>query len=91
MKTVQLQFEGQNIGYYNSISAASYFTGINECTLRTWLRNPDMVNRLGVSIKFAPFQPELAKKIEIKEAKYIRLIMEDDVYDKITLGRWEGK
>ena len=91
MKTVQLQFEGQNIGYYNSISAAAYFTGINECTLRTWLRNPDMVNRLGVSIKFAPFQPELAKKIEIKEAKYIRLIMEDDVYDKITLGRWEGK
>ena len=90
MKTVQLQFEGQNIGYYNSISAAAYFTGINECTLRTWLNNPNMINRLGVSVRLAPFQPELAKKIEIKEAKYIRLIMDDDVYDKITLGK-EGK
>ena len=87
MKTVQLQFEGQNIGYYNSIAAASYFTGINECTLRVWLNNPDMINRLGVSVKLAPFQPELAKKIEIKEAKYIRLIMDDDVYDEITLGK----
>ena len=29
-------------------------------------------------------------KEEIKEAKYIRLIMDDDVYDKITLGK-EGK
>ena len=34
---------------------------------------------------------EKLEKIEIKEAKYIRLIMDDDNYDKIILGKREGK
>ena len=34
---------------------------------------------------------EKLEKIEIKEAKYIRLIMEDDDYYKRILGRGEDK
>ena len=34
---------------------------------------------------------EKLEKIEIKEAKYIRLIMEDDNYDKRILGKGDDK